>query len=197
MGESKGLGSKLVGLFVERDAATNASDAETLIAKYGADAAPPPVELAGPLPQPKGGVVDFAQVYELAKVGAEERGRVDKARELLHALPADTAQAVKRQIVDASLRAFGIPTEKILAAARAEAGALDAFVRQGGQDLEAVVRDGNARIASLEQQVAEVRQVMQQAAADQQKRTELTAVEKTAVQQVLDFFASDAPTKPA
>jgi len=205
MGEShsaddkKGWGKSVLGWFlVDENPKSHAgtTDADALIAKYaGAGDAPPAAELAGPLPAMVAGKVDFDAVFEAAGIGAEERGRVDKARDLLRSLPVDTPQPTKKQIVEASLRAFGIATEKIIQAGVAEIGALEAFIQKGRAEAQSVLSDGNQRIAELEKQIAEVRAVMQQATTDQETRVQAANAGKLGVQQVLEFFGQEAVAK--
>ena len=79
--------------------------------------------------------MDFAQVFEAAGVDAGERDQVAKAQELLRSLPAETPAPVKRQIVEAALKAFGVPTAAIIEAAVEEIRALEAHLqaRQGSR----------------------------------------------------------------
>ena len=62
------------------------------------------------------GKVDFDAVFETGGVDADERERIAKAKSLLDSLPEGTDVAVKKQIVEASLSAFGVPIEKIIEA---------------------------------------------------------------------------------
>ena len=65
-----------------------------------------------PPPAAESGQVAFDQVFEAAGIAAEERDRVTKTRDLLAALPPGTDAAVKKQIVEASLKAFGVPIDR-------------------------------------------------------------------------------------
>ncbi len=67
-----------------------------------------PVFNAPPPPAP-GGKVDFEKVFEAAGIDGDERQRVSRTLELLTSLPPGTEDAIKKQIVMASLRAFGVP----------------------------------------------------------------------------------------
>jgi hypothetical protein len=201
--DKRGLGKTVLGWFIAQDGGKPepAADTDALIAKYAgaADAsavpAVPAVQLSGPLPTVVNGKVDFLKVFEAAGIGADERGRVEKAQELLRSLPAETPQPTKKQIVEASLKAFGVATEKIIEAGVAEIGALEAFIQAGQADTQNVLGDGNKRLADLEKQMAEVRAAMQQAVADQEARVRSANEAKLAVQQVLEFFGKDAVAK--
>ena len=189
----KGFGKTVLGWFVVDDDGDKATDADALIAKYAAqEVQAPPVELKGPLPQVVDGTVDFQKVYAAAGIAEDERGRVGKAQELLRSLPAETPAPVKKQIVEASLKAFNVPTDKIIESAVEQIEALEAFIRGGQADTQKILAEGNTRIAELEREVAEVKKVMQQAVTDQEVRTSKANHEKLAVQQVLEFFGVDA-----
>ncbi|HSI06156.1 MAG: hypothetical protein ACAI38_07165 [Myxococcota bacterium] len=192
----RGFGKTVLGWFVVDEDGDKSTDADALIAKYAAqEVQAPPVELKGPLPQVVDGNVDFQKVYAAAGLAEDERGRVGKAQELLRSLPAETSAPVKKQIVEASLKAFGVPTDKIIESAVSQIEALEAFIRAGQADTQKILSDGATRVADLEREIAEVKKVMQQAVTDQEVRTGKTNNEKLAVQQVLEFFGVDAVAK--
>src|SRR5664279_4607704 len=106
MSEKKGWGSTVLGWFVVQEGGAPGSAQPN-----GAPppAAPEPPAFVKEPPAAPGGRVDFPKVYEAAGLDSEEQGRVAKAAELLAALPAGTEPAIKKQIVEASLKAFGVP----------------------------------------------------------------------------------------
>jgi hypothetical protein len=171
--------------------------ADALIAKYarGDSVQAPPVQLKGPLPPVVEGQVDFIAVYEAAGVDAAERDRIKKAQDLLRSLPAETPTAVKRQIVEASLRAFGVPTEQIIEAGVQEMEALESFIRTGQAETQTLLSEGAQKIASLEAEIASVREIMQSSVTEQEGRTKAANKEKLTIQEVLEFFGRDAVAK--
>lgn len=214
MSEKRGWGKTVLGWFVVQDAAHGGGgggesvessgaepashlDADALIKKYAAAPAPEPVplELKGPLAPVVDGTIDFVQVFEAGGVDADERDRVNKARDLLRSLPAETPNPVKKQIVEASLRAFGVPTEKIIEAAVQEMEALEAYVRAGQTETQKILADSNALIAELEAKIGEVKKVMEQSVSEQETRTRSVNSEKLRVQEVLEFFGQEAVAK--
>jgi hypothetical protein len=195
--EKKSWGKTVLGWFVVQDEGQGGEappgDVDALIQKYAeAPPASTPVELKGPLPQMVDGTVDFPAVYEAAGVDGEECDRVRKARALLRSLPIDTPAPVKQQIVEASLSAFGVPTQKIIEAAVQEIQSLEAFIRTGQGETQKVLTDGNQRIADLQGEILRVKQVMEQAVAEQEGRARAANAEKLEVQQVLEFFGQEA-----
>jgi hypothetical protein len=171
--------------------------ADALIAKYarGESVQPPPVTLKGPLPPVVEGAVDFTSVYEAGGVDAAERDRIKKAQDLLRSLPAETPTAVKRQIVEAALRAFGVPTEQIIEAGVQEMEALESFIRTGQAETQKLLTDGAEKITALEAEIASVREIMTSAVTEQEARTKAANKEKLTVQEVLEFFGREAVAK--
>lgn len=227
MPEEKGLGSKILGLFVEvKDDGTpvegtpavERADGEKSAAELVAElagqsaprkgpatvAAPPsPTATAAPVsvPRPAGPVtpaeVDFDQVFRGAGMDVGELDRVRKAEELLKSLPEATPVEVKRQIVEASLKAFGFDIAKIVGAAQNQLKALDTYVRVNEQGTAKALTDAQQQIAQLEDKIISLR-------ADINTRTEKLAgvsaaadARKAQVHRVLDFFQAPAAPAPA
>lgn len=225
MPEEKGLGKKLLGLFVEVKEGTpdegtpavEAADGEgrektpaELVAELAGQSAPrkdpaaaggptmpaPPMAPRPAVPAPSGPVtaakVDFDAVFKTTGLDASDLDRVRKAEELLKGLPETTPVEVKRQIVEASLKAFGFDVAKIIGAAQQQLKALDTWVRLNEQQTVKGINDATAQIAQLEDKVISLK-------ADINKKTEnlasLTAAaedRKGQVNQVLGFFNAPA-----
>lgn len=197
----KSIGKKVLGWFVvNEDEPQGGSDASTdeLIAKYANEAPPPPppeVQLTGELPKAEGGKVDFPAVYRAAGVDDEEQGRVEKARGLLSTLPVQTPKEVAKQIVEASLKAFGYPTEAIIEAGAQEIQALEVYIQAGQRDTASLLQQSTERLKALETEMANVKKVMEEAVAQQQALTVACNNEKLRVQGVLEFFGAEAINK--
>ena len=151
------------------------------------------------MPAPSGPVtaaqVDFDAVFKTTGLDASDLDRVRKAEELLKGLPESTPVDVKRQIVEASLKAFGFDITKIIGAAQQQLKALDTWVRLNEQQTVKGITDAQTQIAQLEDKVISLK-------ADITKRTDqlasLTAAaegRKGQVHRVLEFF--NAPAAPA
>ena len=204
MTDKKGWGSTVAGWFIERD------EASTPVATDFGDVPeqPPPgatenytnpsptqsVFQKSP-PPPAGGQVDFAAVFEAAGVDQEEQQRVARTTELLRSLPAGTDVAVKKQIVEASLKAFGVPIEKIIEATVEEIQALDGYIRNGAADNEKLIQESDARIRQYEEEIKNIRSIMQQSVDEQQNLIKVCNDKKLEVQQVLEFFGQDTVAK--
>jgi hypothetical protein len=198
MADKKGFGSTVLGWFVVRDgedAPKKDQSAEDLIAKYANDAPPPPppeVKLSGALPKASGGNVDFGAVFRAAGLSDDEQGRIEKAMSLLKTLPAETPRDVKKQIVEASLKAFGVPIDEIIESGAQEIQALEVYIRAGQSDTQQLLSESQKRTAELEAEIARIKQLMSDEVAKQQALEQACNQQKLKVQEVLEFFGQEA-----
>lgn len=205
MTDKKGWGATVAGWFIEREddgqtglaevdasGVTSQSAEDPLAASsMGGDyTTPSPTQevFQAPPPAAIGGKVDFEAVFAAAGVDAEERQRVAKTIELLRSLPAGTDATVKKQIVEAALKAFGVPIEKIIEASVEEIQALDGYVRNGAADNEKLIQESDARIKQYEEEIKNIRAIMQQSVGEQQTVIKVCNDKKLEVQQILEFF---------
>ncbi len=199
MAGDKRWGKTVLGWFVVDESAQkepSGDDTDALIKKY--NEAPPPapaVELKGELPRAEGGAIDFSKIFSAAGIDAEEQGRVQKALELLKTLPAETPLQVKKQIVEASLKAFGYPIRDLIEASVSEIEALEAFIQHEAQSTQKTVSDASQRIEKLNKDIADLRLVIEQKITEQAAATKLCNEQKLIVQQVLEFFGMDEVAK--
>ena len=202
MTDKKGWGSTVAGWFIERD--EPATPVETGFPEVPEQIPPAPAVETYSTPSPTqsvfqkspplpvAGQVDFPSVFEAAGVNPEEQQFVTRTTDLLRSLPAGTDTAVKKQIVEASLKAFGVPIEKIIEATVEEIQALDGYIRNGAADNEKLIQESDARIKQYEQEIHNIRSVMQQSVEEQQQLIKVCNDKKLEVQQVLEFFGQDA-----
>jgi len=148
-----------------------------------------------PTPAAPGGQVDFPKVFEAFGNDAEEQSRVDRAKQLLASLPAETDAALKKTIVEASLKAFGIPTDKIIEAAAEQIQALEGYIRAGAADTTKVLEEAQKRIADFEEEIRRIKDVMEQRIHEQNAVTRACNDKKLEVQKVLEFFGQEAVAK--
>jgi len=204
MTDKKGWGSTVAGWFIERDepATVVEPDLGDVPDQLGTPAtesytSPSPTQsvFQKSPPPPSGGQIDFAAVFEAAGVDQEEQQRVARTTDLLRSLPAGTDTSVKKQIVEASLKAFGVPIEKIIEATVEEIQALDGYIRNGAADNEKLIQESDARIKEYEETIKNIRSVMQQSVEEQQNLIKVCNDKKLEVQQVLEFFGQDAVGK--
>ena len=199
MEEKKGWGSTVLGWFVVREdeegAAAPAADAlDAYAAAADAPIAPaqPAVEFVAAPPAAPGGQVDFPGVYAAAGIDDEEQARVEKAAGLLRSLPEGTDPALKKQIVEASLNAFGVPIDKIIEAGVQEIQALEGYIRSGAGDTQTLLQESQDRIAQFEAEIRRIRQVMEERVAEQNGVIRACNDRKLDIQRVLEFFGQEA-----
>ena len=204
MSDKKGWASTVAGWFIERDEAPTPVEPDfgdvpepTSPATTETYTTPSPTQsvFQKSPPPPTGGQVDFAAVFEAAGVDQEEQQRVARTTELLRSLPAATEAAVKKQIVEASLKAFGVPIEKIIEATVEEIQAVDGYLRNAAADNEKLIQESEARIKQYELEIQNIRSVMQQSVNEQQTLIKTCNDKKLEVQQVLEFFGQETVAK--
>jgi hypothetical protein len=202
MNDKKGWGATVAGWFIERDEPAGPVEIEvpdvpvspTPVEDYTTPSPTQSVFQTAP-PPPTGGQVDFAAVFQAAGVDQEEQQRVTRTTDLLRSLPAETDITVKKQIVEASLKAFGVSVDKIIEATVEEIQALDGYIRNGAADNEKLIQESDARIKEYETEIQNIRSVMQQSVDEQQKLIKVCNDKKLEVQQVLEFFGQDTVAK--
>ena len=182
----------MLGWFIVREGDTD--PAVPASPPEGADtaAAPLPDVFQSAPPAASGGQVDYDGVFNAAGLDPEARSRVAKAGELLSSLPAETPVAVRKQIVEASLRAFGVPIEKIIETGVAEIQALEGYIRSGAADARKLRDESAQRIQQYENEIKNIRTVLEQRDAEQQAVAAACNSKKLEVQRVLEFFGQEA-----
>ena len=207
----QGLGKTVLGWFVVQDEDADQAEVDVTpeelvqktVQKYAKKPPPPlPPETAPPslrlegLPKVAAGAAPdgqvFVKVFQAAGITDEEHERVDKTLNLLQSLPTETPKDIKKQIVEASLKAFGVPVESIIETAAEELQALEAFIQHGERHTQSVLVDAGAQVERLATQITEVKKLMELQIKTQQGLVRSTNAQKLRVQSVLEFFGEDA-----
>jgi hypothetical protein len=193
MSDKKGWGATVLGWFVvsDDDEGRGAESAAASGETGGQQEAMPKVFVKDP-PAALGGQVDFDAVFEAAGIDADETGRVTRAQELLASLPGETPAPVKKQIVEASLKAFGVSIDKIIEGGVGEIQALEGYIRTGAADTQTLLAESAERIKKFEDEVQRIRTVMDQRVQEQQAVTKACNEKKLGIQQILEFFGQEA-----
>jgi hypothetical protein len=214
MAEPKGIGKKLLGLFVEdpdakteeespsadpeKSAADLVAELAHATAPEGAGRAPPP-----PLPNlkldklsaPTAGKINFDEIFTQGGLDPAGLERVNKAETLLKGLPEATPHDIKKQIVEASLRAFGIDVVTIIQATTTQLQALDTFVRINSEQTAKGISAAEEQIKQLNEKIAGLRADIDKRTAQLAQTTNAATARKSEVQRVLDFFGAATPPK--
>ena len=195
MADKKGWGTTVLGWFVVQDeqpSGDSPPEPAPDLAAPAAAAPPPATFFVTPPPAAPSGQVAFDKVFEAAGIASEERDRVVKTRDLLASLPAGTDATIKKQIVEASLKAFGVPIDRIIETGAAEIQALEGYIRVGDSDTQALLQESESRIRQFEEEITRIRTVMASRVQEQQAVVRACNEQKLGVQQVLEFFGQEA-----
>jgi hypothetical protein len=193
MTERNSWSHKVIGWFVVQPGEAAVESDRTDPAAARLPVAGPPLDVfSTPPPPPTNGTVDFDKVFEAAGIDGDARQRVGRTLDLLNSLPANTDPAAKKQIVTASLKAFAVPVDQIIESSAEELQALEAYIRAGAADVEKVAAEAQDRIKKYEDEIANLRTVMQQRVEEQNTVMHSCNARKLEIQKVLEFFGQEA-----
>ena len=189
MNEKKSWGSTVLGWFV----VTETEEGKTPPAEVAPEAPPPPpVQFQGEVPAAAGGKVDFDGVFKAAGISTEERDRFAKAGTLLESLPPETDPMVRKRIVEASLKAFGVPIDKIIEAGAQSIQALEGYLQIQISAMKKFAEEAQTLIADYEEKIRQARDLLARRIADQQAVQKACNDRKLEIQKVLEFFGQEA-----
>jgi hypothetical protein len=137
-----------------------------------------------------GSSVDIAAIYRSGSLVADELDRVSRAEALLHHLPSKATNT--REVVDATLRAFGVDRGRIVEAAGKQLDALEAFIRYSQEQTQQVLDTATRRIAELEVEIQRCKATAAQATSEGEDRAKAVNSEMVKVQRVLEFFGDES-----
>jgi hypothetical protein len=188
MDDKKSWGTTVLGWFVVREEEGATPPTET------APESPPspPVQFQGEVPAPAAGKVDFDGVFKAAGISAEERDRFAKAGTLLESLPPETDPVVRKRIVEASLKAFGVPIDKIIEAGAQSIQALEGYLQIQTSEMKKFAEEAQTLIADYEEKIRQARELLTRRIADQQAVQKACNDRKLDIQKVLEFFGQEA-----
>jgi hypothetical protein len=194
MSEPRSWGTTVLGWFVVRDGESDASPVPDAADQPPVDgpAGTGPTFFQSPPPAATDGHVDFEGVFAAAGIDHDERDRVERAGNLLASLPSETPVAVRKQIVEAAMKAFGVPLDKIIETGVEEVQALEGYIRTSAAETDQLLAESRSRIDQLERQIADVRTVMDQRTREQTAIAAACNAKKIDVQRVLEFFGQEA-----
>jgi hypothetical protein len=135
---------------------------------------------------------DGVAVLTGAGVDEKQRERVERTLELLAALPSDASPQLRKNIVEASLKAFDVSIKAIVEAAGAEVNAYENYIAEGHKQLDELRNQSLQRISELEAEIARVQKRLEIATADQATLDEATVSAMERVRPVLGFFGEAA-----
>lgn len=210
MSDRKSWGQSVLGWFVvKEEGAGTGVDADVLAELRAAKPDPPPadtpaLETSAPvpaavvpvkdLPSAAGGV-DFVKVFETFGVDQQERELWQRASDLVRGLPPQADAAVKKQIVEVSLKAFGIPIDKIIESGVEQIQALDSYQKGKAQEEASVRTQAETKIAALEEEIRQIRGIVDASFLEEATVVSTCNAKKLEVQGILEFFGLEAVQK--
>lgn len=198
MTDKKNWGSTVLGWFVVREDETASGETPPGESAPQADSASgpapalAPVAFEGGAPAAPGGNVDFDAVFEAAGIGGGERDLFAKAAGLLASLPQGTDPATRKTIVEASLKAFGIPIDRIIETGAHSIQTLEAYLQEQSARTKNVAEESQKLIADYEAKIRDVRALLERRIAEQGVVQGSCNGKKLEIQKVLEFFGQEA-----
>ena len=191
MSDAKSWGTTVLGWFVVRDGQPPQGE-------EAPPETPPPAEPAAPVAfeggatAAPGGRVDFDAVFDAAGIAAAERDLFTKAAGLLASLPEGTDAATRKTIVEASLKAFGIPIDRIIETGAHQVQTLEAYLQEQAAKTRSVAEESQKLIADYEAKIRDVRALLERRITEQGSVQTSCNGKKLEVQKVLEFFGQEA-----
>lgn len=142
------------------------------------------------------GSINFESIYKLANLPTVAF-TAEQILELFASLPADLPLESKRATIRVTLgamaKSLGVTTEQIVADASRKLAALAAYNESFSKQADDYSAKGEIEIMTLEQQIAEKKQAIQDAKAKQTSMREACTREGDRLDDVLEFFTLDVP----
>ena len=191
MTDTKSWGSTVLGWFVVREG--DAAPGEPAPGEAPPAPEPPAAQVAfeGGAPAAPGGRVDFDAVFNAAGIGGTERDLFAKAAGLLATLPDGTEPATRKKIVEASLKAFGIPIDRIIETGAHQVQTLEAYRQEQAVKTRGVAEESQKLIADYEAKIRDVRALLERRIAEQGTVQTSCNGRKLEIQKVLEFFGQE------
>jgi len=203
MTDKRSWGSTVLGWFVvdegeaaPKEPSPGEAPAPSETAETSAPASPgsPPL-FEGEAPPAPGGNVDFDGVFGAAGIASDERDLFDKAAGLLTNLPEGADPATRKAIVEASLKAFGIPIDQIIETGAHSIQTLEAYMQEQAARTRSVAEESQRLIADYEAKIRDVRALLERRIAEQGAVQASCNGKKLEIQKVLEFFGQEAVAK--
>ena len=197
MTEQKGLGNKFKRLFLEDEGgeAVGTPTAADEIAQLAQAAAPPsaPQPSASPASNVEPAKLDFKDIYKTAGLPDEDLAQVDRAEKLLRTLPANLPLETQRQILEGTLKTFGVDPQRIRDSIKRQQRALSAWTGVVKQDADKRDADAHARIESLRAEALKLEHAIEERARNRQSVELACRTQSDAVGRLIEFLPAAAP----
>lgn len=194
--EQKGLGTKIKRLFLEEDEEAAPGTAAEQVTKIAQEAnlqpPPPPQAPAAPAPDAR---LDFPGIYRAAGLSEEDLEQVERAEKLLRTLPANLPLETQKQILEGTLKTFGVDPGRIRQTLQRQQRALAAYVTVFRQDTEKRDGEARARIEALRAEAARLERSVEERARARASVEQACKAQGDAVGRVAGFLPPPAESK--
>jgi hypothetical protein len=165
MSEPHGIGSKIKRLFLEEEegGAPAAAAAETAGAAQEQAPRQPAASAAAPAPV-EAAKVDLPGIYRAAGLSDEDLAQVEHAEQLLKTLPANLPLETQKQILEGTLKTFGVDPARIRQTVQRQQRALSGYASVVRHDAEKRDADARARIESLRAEALKLERAIEERA---------------------------------
>jgi hypothetical protein len=194
--EQKGLGKKIKRLFLEEGEGGAPSAAEE-VAEIAQQTAPglqtPSTPQAGAQVEPA--QVDFGSIYRSAGLSQGELDEVDRTEKLLRTLPANLPLETQKQILEGTLKTFGVAPERIRHTIARQQRSLATYAGVVKQDAEKRDAEARARIEQLRAEALKLERSIEDRARGRAAVELACKNQGDAIGRMIDFLPSGGGTE--
>jgi hypothetical protein len=166
MPEPHGIGSKIKRLFVEEEEGGAPASAAAEAAGAAQQQAPAPAAAAAATPQApvEPAKLDCPGIYRAAGLTDEDLSQVEHAEQLLKTLPSNLPLETQKQILEGTLKTFGVDPARIQQTIQRQQRALAGYASVVRHDAEKRDADARSRIDALRAEALKLERAIEERA---------------------------------
>ncbi len=200
MPEPHGIGSKIKRLFVEEEEGGAPASAAEEAAVSAQQQAPAPAAAAAATPQApvEPAKLDCPGIYRAAGLTDEDLSQVEHAEQLLKTLPSNLPLETQKQILEGTLKTFGVDPARIQQTIQRQQRALAGYASVVRHDAEKRDADARSRIEALRAEALKLERAIEERARGRAGVELSCKMQSDAVSRMVAYLpaaASPAPDK--
>ena len=200
MPEPHGIGSKIKRLFVEEEEGGAPASAAEEAAVSAQQQAPAPAAAAAATPQApvEPAKLDCPGIYRAAGLTDEDLSQVEHAEQLLKTLPSNLPLETQKQILEGTLKTFGVDPARIQQTIQRQQRALAGYASVVRHDAEKRDADARSRIDALRAEALKLERAIEERARGRAGVELSCKMQSDAVSRMVAYLpaaASPAPDK--
>jgi len=192
MSTEHGIGKKLKHLFVEEGEEAPAQSAAEEVAQITREAPQSPQSAAPAVDAAK---LEFASIYKAASIADDDLEQVERAEQLLRTLPANLPLETQKQILEGTLKTFGVDPSRIRQTILRKQRALTTYAQVVKQDAEKRDAESHARIESLRAEALKLEHAIEERGRSRASVELACKSQSDAIARMVDFLPAPAETK--